>query len=91
MLPEAMEPGKGMCVVRQLSVLLKEPAEQICQTFDELFGVFAADPPYNGKDWREVGVHADLLKAFAQRNGITLYLFFGNKKIVHEEGSSEKN
>jgi len=89
MLPEALHPGK-MCVVTQLSILLQESAETISQSFDSLFPRFRADPPYNGNGWRELGIHADLLKAFCEHRGIGLYLFFGNWKVFASETTSGK-
>ena len=88
-LPEAFEIG-GDCVIRQLAILLSEAPETLSQTFDLVFGPFASEAPYNGSAWRDVGIHPDLLVAFAERRGIELCLFAGNRKIIQTAGGSEK-
>ena len=55
-----------------------------------LFPLFRDDPPYNGLGWRDTGSHSDLLKAFCESRGISLYLFFGNWKVHASEGTSGK-
>ena len=90
MLPEALHAGK-QCVVKQLTILLQESAETIERSFDSLFPLFRDDPPYNGLGWRDTGIHGDLLKAFCESRGISLYLFFGNWKVHASEGTSGKS
>ena len=90
MLPEALHAGK-QCVVKQLTILLQESADTIERTFDSLFPLFRDDPPYNGLGWRDTGIHGDLLKAFCESRGISLYLFFGNWKVHASEGTSGKS
>ena len=89
MLPEALEIGED-CVLRQLVVLLDEAKETLARDFDKVFPPFRSLPPYNGEDWRDVGIHSDMLVAFAELRGIELYVFHGNRKIHHIEGNSEK-
>ena len=70
--------------------MLNDSEDNLRRDFDQVFGPFGQCPPYNGADWRDVGIHCDLLIAFAELRGIELYIFFGNRKLHHIEGTSEK-
>ena len=74
MLPEALSPG-GDCVIRQLHILLKDTAVNISKDFDQCFKCFVTNPPYDGRDWRDVGVSTDVMVAFAELRQITLSIF----------------
>ena len=81
MLPEALEIGE-QCVIRQLVILLNDSEDNLRRDFDQVFGPFGQCPPYNGADWRDVGIHCDLLIAFAELRGIELYIFSATIKHI---------
>ena len=87
--PEALQIGE-MCVIRQLEVLLKEDEASLCRAFDKIFSSFAPHPPYNGQDWREVGITSEMIIAFAEFRGIKLCVFHGNRKVKHLDGGSDQ-
>ena len=78
MCPEALQIGE-QCVIRQLSILLKEPAENLSREFDTIFESYVSHPPFNGTGWRTVGISTEMICDFAEKRGINLHVFHGNK------------
>ncbi len=75
MMPEALEKSDS-CVIQQCAILLHDTEENLTRDFDLLFTPARDSPPYNGKDWREVGITTELMVAFAEYRSITLNVFF---------------
>ena len=89
MCEEALQIGE-QCMIRQLVTLLKESPDALSREFDAIFDTFAPDPPYDGLDWRDVGISTEMICSFAEKRGINLYVFHGTRKIQHIKGGSEQ-
>ena len=87
MCPEALQIGE-QCVIHQLSILLKEPAEMLSREFDTIFESYASHPPFNGTGWRDVGISTEMVCDFAEKRGINLHIFHGKYKIDRLFGGS---
>ena len=48
-------------------------------------------PPFNGMGWRDVGISTEMICEFAEKRGINLHVFHGNKKTHQIYGVSDQH
>ena len=87
---EALKIGE-QCVIRQLAILLKESHDNLSREFDTIFKNYMPHPPFNGTGWRDVGISTEMICEFAEKRGINLHVFHGNKKTHQIYGGSDQH
>ena len=78
----------GQCVVQQCAICLRMSESDVEYYLDLAFGEVSHGAPFNGDDWRNVGVSTEMMEKFAEMLDIGLHVFHGKQKIFQRSASS---